>query len=197
MKYSSQVDALFTDSINAIQTAQQQLCTQVSEASILMAEAIKAGNKIMVCGNGGSACDSQHFSGELLNKFERIRRPLAAISLAADISTITSIANDESYDQVFSKQVEALAMSGDVLVVITTSGNSPSIVKAVKAAQQLDVKSIALNGKSGGKLTTLISDNDINIVVDSNSTARVQEVHGIIIHAFCELIDHQLFGGQL
>ena len=194
MVLSARVDALFTESIQSIEAARSNLTHIVADAASRIAAALQGNAKILICGNGGSASDSLHFSSELLNKFERVRRPLAAISLVADVSTLTSISNDECYDEVFSKQLAALANPGDILVVITTSGNSPSILRAVETAQRIGVCCIALNGKGGGKLSPMMSGQDIDIVVPGNSTARVQEVHGIIIHAFCELIDHQLFG---
>ena len=191
---TARIDALWSDSIASIKAARRELTDGVAEAAALLAEVLDKDGKILICGNGGSASDSLHFSSELVNKFERIRRPLAAVSLAADISTMTSIANDESYDAVFARQVEALARRGDVLVVITTSGNSPSILRAVRAAQDRNIRRIALNGRDGGALSPILNADDIDIVAPGASTARIQEIHGIIIHAFCELIDHQLFG---
>lgn len=198
MNPAARVDALFADSIRSIEVAQRELGAVVAEAALALADTLENGGKILICGNGGSASDSLHFSSELVNKFHRVRRPLAAISLATDVSTLTSIANDESYDAVFAKQVEALGRRGDVLVVITSSGNSPNLAQAVRAAQANDIRCIALNGQGGGALSPLLRGRgrgrDIDIVVAARSTARVQEIHAIIIHAFCELIDHQLFG---
>lgn len=191
---SAQVDELFANSIRAIEAARSDLCELVGNAATSLATALANNGKILICGNGGSASDSLHFSSELLNKFHRVRRPLPGISLAADISTLTSISNDESYDAVFAKQVEALGAPSDRLVVITSSGNSPNILQAVRAAQAKSMVCIALNGKGGGALSPLLRDNDFDIVVPGHSTANIQEIHGIIIHAFCELIDHQLFG---
>jgi len=188
-----QFNALINDNIKAVESA-RGLTADIIKGAVVMASSLNAGGKILICGNGGSAADSLHFSGELLNKFLIVRRPLAAISLAADVSTLTSIGNDEAYDVVFSKQVEALAREQDVLVVITTSGNSASILRAAEAAQQQNIKVIALNGRDGGALSNLLGDNDIDIVVPQEKTARIQEVHGIIIHAFCQFIDQQLFG---
>jgi len=188
-----QFNALLSNSIESIEQA-RQLAPVVVQAAVTMASSLDQGGKILICGNGGSAADSLHFSGELLNKFVRVRKPLAAISLAADVSTITSIGNDESYDAVFSKQVEALGNADDVLVVITTSGNSPSILRAVEVAHGAGLQVVTLNGRDGGALSSLLDDRDIDIVVPLQSTARIQEVHGIIIHAFCQFIDQQLFG---
>lgn len=191
---TARVEELFSDAIRAFETARDALPRAVAEAGGVLARALDDGGKILICGNGGSAGDSIHFSSELLNKFERVRRPLAAVSLAADISTLTSIANDESYDMVFAKQIEALGRGGDVLVVITTSGNSPNILQAVRAAHAAGMRCVALNGKDGGALSALLGARDIDIVAPPRSTARVQEIHAIIIHAFCDLIDRQLFG---
>jgi D-sedoheptulose 7-phosphate isomerase len=188
-----QFNALINDNVEAVESA-RPLALKVTSASIAMASSLQAGGKIMICGNGGSAADSLHFSGELLNKFHIERRPLAAISLAADTSTLTSIGNDESYDAVFSKQIEALGQENDLLVAITTSGNSPSILRAAEAAHQRNIKIVALNGRDGGALSKSLNNNDIDIVVPQKITARIQEVHGIIIHAFCQFIDQQLFG---
>ncbi len=194
MTAAVRVDELFADGIRTLEAARRELTEAVAAAATVLAEALENHGKILICGNGGSASDSLHFSSELLNKFARARRPLAAISLAADIATLTSVANDESYDAVFAKQVEALARRGDVLVVITSSGNSPSILRAVRAAQAADIRCIALNGKGGGALSPLLGERDLDLIAPGQSTARIQEIHGIIIHAFCELIDHHLFG---
>ena len=191
---AARVDALLADSLQSIQAARRDLTGIIAEAAVALAETLDNDGKILICGNGGSAGDSLHFSSELVNKFQRVRRPLAAISLAADVATLTSIANDESYDAVFSKQVEALGRRGDLLVVITSSGNSPNILRAVRAAQTANIRCVALNGRDGGALSPILNEHDIDIVAPGSSTARVQEIHGIIIHAFCELIDHQLFG---
>lgn len=187
------IQAHFKASITSLEQAMAQLSPIVAHASTAMAETIKTGGKIMACGNGGSAADAQHFSAELLNRFERERPALPGISLTTDTSTLTSIANDYSYEEVFSKQINALGKPGDILLVISTSGNSPSITQAVNAAHKKDVRCIALNGRNGGKLTEVLSGNDLNICVPGNVTARIQEVHGLIIHCFCDLIDHILY----
>ena len=189
---TDQVISLFDQSIDAIEVA-KSLAGQIVSASNALVECLRLKRKILICGNGGSAADSLHFSGELLNKYHQPRPSLAAISLAADTSTLTSIGNDESFDQAFSKQVQALGRKGDILVVITTSGNSPSILQAAKQAQELGMTVIALNGRQGGALGLQLDHNDFNIVVPVQTTARIQEVHGIIIHMFCQFIDQQLF----
>ena len=155
---------------------------------------MKNGGKILACGNGGSAADAQHFSAELLNRFERERAPLAAIALTTDSSTLTSIANDYSYDEVFSKQVTGLGRDGDVLLAISTSGNSPSVLRAIEAAHARGMKVVALTGKQGGKMTGLLKESDINLCVPADSTARIQEVHLICLHCMCDAIDCLILG---
>ncbi len=188
-KQKIQVEQIFADSIDAISKARDSACELTAEAAEKLVTCLQRDGKILICGNGGSASDSLHFSSELLNKYVRIRQPLAAISLVADTATLTSISNDDSFDQVFAKQVRALGRRGDILVVITTSGNSPSILEAVTAAHEGGIDCLALNGKTGGALSDALNSNDINIVIGLESTARIQEVHGIIIHAVCEIID--------
>jgi D-sedoheptulose 7-phosphate isomerase len=153
-----------------------------------------AGRKIMACGNGGSAADAQHFSAELVNRFERERPPLAAIALTTDTSTLTSIGNDYHFDEIFSKQVRALGQPGDVLLGITTSGNSRNVLRALEAAHERDVRCVILSGRDGGAAASLALESDVTICVRAQSTARIQEVHGIVIHCLCDLIDHQLLG---
>ena len=153
-----------------------------------------AGNKILSCGNGGSAGDAQHFSSEMLNRFEKERQGLAAIALTTDTSTLTSIANDYSYERIFSRQVEALGRPGDVLLAISTSGNSANVNKAIEVAQQRGMSVIALSGKSGDTMQALSTANDIQLRVPSDSTARIQETHLLLIHCICDLVDHLLLG---
>ena len=148
----------------------------------------------MSCGNGGSAGDAQHFSSELLNRFERERPSLPAIALTTDSSTLTSIANDYSYNEVFSKQVRALGQREDILLAISTSGNSGNVVEAIHAAHDREMRVISLTGRDGGEMVHIQQAGDIEIRVPSDVTARIQEVHLLIIHCLCDLIDHQLFG---
>ncbi len=185
----------FSDSIQVKQDSMASLCELIEFASQKIVEALVNDHKVLACGNGGSAGDAQHFSSEMLNRFERERPALPAIALTTDTSTITSIANDYHYDEVFAKQLRALGQSGDILLVYTSSGNSGNIIKAVKAAHDRDMVVIALSGKDGGALAGALNEVDIEIRVPSWSTARIQEVHLLISHCLCDLIDQQLFGG--
>jgi D-sedoheptulose 7-phosphate isomerase len=152
--------------------------------------------KILSCGNGGSAADAQHFSAELLNRFERERPGLAAMALTTDTSTLTSIANDYDYNQVFSKQVRALGHAGDVLLAISTSGNSPNVMAAIDAAHERQMTVVALTGRNGGKMTAQLGADDVYICVPSQVTARIQEVHLLCLHCLCDAIDLQLLGAE-
>ncbi len=185
----------FTDSIQTKQDAMANLCELIEFASQKIVTALLADKKVLTCGNGGSAGEAQHFSSEMLNRFERERPALPAIALTTDTSTITSIANDYLFDDVFSKQLRALGQKGDILLVYTTSGNSANILKAVSCAHDKGLSVIAVTGKDGGTLATLLDETDIEIRVPASSTARIQETHLLISHCLCDLIDHQLFGG--
>ncbi len=184
----------FQESIRTKQTAAETLAEPIAGAAQIMIQCILNGGKILSCGNGGSAGDAQHFSSEMLNRFEMERPGLAAMALTTDSSTITSIANDYSYEQIFSKQVTALGQQGDVLLAISTSGNSINVNKAVQAAHERDMLVVALSGKQGGELRSLLTASDEEICVVSESTARIQEVHLLVIHCLCDLIDHHLLG---
>ena len=167
----------------------QHLEAQIEQIAKTIYDSFENGGKLLICGNGGSAADAQHLSSELLNRYKRERRELPGITLTADGSTITSIGNDYDYSEVFSKQVRALGNKGDCLMVITTSGNSANITKAVQAAHEKSVNVVALNGKTGGQLSNELKGSDINLIVKGDVTARIQEVHGLVIHCICELID--------
>ena len=184
----------FKESIDAKLQAMEYLCPAIERAGRSMADALLADGKILVCGNGGSAADAQHFASEMLNRFERERPALPAIALTTDSSTLTSIANDYHFDDVFAKQIRALGQQGDILLVYTTSGNSANILKAVLAAHDRDLTVIGMNGRDGGTLVTLLRDGDIEMRVPVTSTARIQEVHIVMTHCLCDLIDHYLFG---
>jgi D-sedoheptulose 7-phosphate isomerase len=184
----------FTDSIQTKHEALELLAAPIESAASRIVDSLLNNGKVLTCGNGGSAGDAQHFSSEMLNRFERERPSLPAIALSTDTSTITSIANDYSYDEIFAKQLRALGQEGDVLLVYTTSGNSSNIVEAIKVAHDRGLIVIAVTGKDGGQLNALLKENDIELRVPSNSTARIQEVHLVITHCLCDLIDFQLFG---
>lgn len=194
MDLNARVMQLFNDSIATKQAALKILVPSIVAGGQLMAAALKQGHKIMSCGNGGSAADAQHFSAELLNRFERERVPLAGIALTTDTSTLTSIANDYEYNEVFSKQVRGLGQKGDVLLAISTSGNSPNVVRAMQVAHEKGVHIVALSGRDGGKMAPLLQAPDVEIRVPANVTARIQEVHLLALHCLCDLIDAQLFG---
>lgn len=194
MNHSDAIRHLFEDSIRTKQTAGAELAEPISQATNLMLDALKNGQKILSCGNGGSAADAQHFAAEMVCRFERERPGMPAIALTTDTSAITAIANDYGYDKVFAKQIYSLGVEGDVLLAISTSGNSTSIVEAIKAAQEKKMHTIALTGRNGGDMAELLGINDIEIRVPSESTARIQEVHLLTIHCLCHQIDETLFG---
>lgn len=183
----------FTESIQTKIAAAEELPSSIEKAASMMVQALIRGNKILSCGNGGSAGDAQHFSSELLNRYERDRPSLPAMALTTDSSTITSIANDYSYDEVFSKQVKALGQAGDILLAISTSGNSRNVINAMEAALSRDMTIVALTGKDGGEMAGFLSENDVEVRVPSTRTARIQEVHLLVIHNLCECIDNTLF----
>ncbi len=185
----------FQDSISTKQLAVELLAEPISRAAQNITQCFLNGNKVLSCGNGGSAGDAQHFSSEMLNRFEMERPGLPAIALTTDSSTVTSIANDYNYNQIFSKQVTALGQAGDILLAISTSGNSENVNMAINAAHEREMTVIALSGKSGGEMAGALAVTDIEIRVPSESTARIQEVHLLCIHCMCDLVDHQLLGG--
>ena len=187
---------LFAESIETKAKAGEVLPTVIEAAGQAMVECLLNGGKILTCGNGGSAGDAQPFSSELLNRFEMERPALPAIALTTDSSTLTSIANDYSYNEIFSKQVRALGGSGDILLAISTSGNSANVIQAIQAAHDREMRVVAMTGKEGGEMVNLYGPNDIEIRVPATSTARIQEVHLLVIHSLCDYIDQQLFGGQ-
>ncbi|NOY73441.1 MAG: phosphoheptose isomerase [Gammaproteobacteria bacterium] len=176
-------------SIDTKMSALACLPPYIDNAAKLIVKALQNGNKILSCGNGGSAGDAQHFSSELLNRFERERPGLAAISLSCDCSTLTSIGNDFHFQDIFAKQVQALGRTGDVLLAISTSGNSENVIQAIKTAHEKNMFVTVLSGKDGGAATSILKDTDIEIRVPSSSTARIQECHILIIHCLCAIID--------
>ncbi|MEM7468892.1 MAG: phosphoheptose isomerase [Pseudomonadota bacterium] len=183
----------FEQSIEVKQQLLADLPERVALAAEVMCEALVNGNKILSCGNGGSAGDACHFSSEMINRFEMERPALPAISLNTDTPTLTSIANDSDYSQVFARQIRALGQAGDVLLAITTSGNSENVIEAVSAAHDRSLRCIALTGRDGGRLAGNLGELDVELRVPSTITARIQESHLVVIHALCDLIDRTLF----
>lgn len=185
---------LFAESMEVKAAAAEVLPEAIQAAGQRMVESLLGGGRILSCGNGGSAGDAQHFSSELLNRFERERPELPGIALTTDSSTLTSIANDYSYNQIFSKQVRALGREGDILLAISTSGNSANVIQAIQAAHDREMSVVAMTGRDGGEMARLYGSSDVEIRVPASSTARVQEVHLLIIHCLCDYIDEALFG---
>jgi len=184
----------FAESIATKQTSAEALAESIAAGGRIMSDALLADGKILSCGNGGSAADSQHFSSELLNRFEMERPGLPAMALTTDSSTITSISNDYSYEEIFSKQVRALGKPQDVLLGISTSGNSENVIRAINAAHERGMKVVALSGRDGGRMADMFEEGDVEIRVPATRTARIQEVHLLVIHCLCDLIDTTLLG---
>ena len=193
MSLESTIREHFEASIATKKEAIDTLAKPLARAAEMMAKCLRENGKILSCGNGGSAGDSQHFSSELLNRFEMERPALPAIALTTDSSTLTSIANDYSFEEVFSKQVGALGNPGDLLLGISTSGNSGNVNRAIETAHNKGMGIVALSGRDGGKMASLLNSGDCEIRVPAQSTARIQEVHLLCIHCLCDLIDKQLF----
>lgn len=189
----NRIVAQFDAGLKVKADAKQLLPEIIAKAGNTMANALAAGHKILSCGNGGSAADAQHFAAELLNRFELERPPLSAMALTTDTSTLTSIANDYAFEEIYAKQIKALGQASDVLLAISTSGNSPNIIAAIQAAQNKGMTVIALTGKTGGRMAETLAIDDIEIRVPSQVTARIQEIHLLIIHCLCDCIDNQLF----
>lgn len=196
MDLISRISENFSESAHLKLQSMDALAAPIAEAAERMVQSLKRDGKILACGNGGSAADCQHFSAELLNRFEMERPSLAAIALTTDTSTITAIANDYDFDQIFSKQVRGLGRANDVLVAISTSGNSRNVVAAIEAAHECEMTVVALTGRNGGKMAEILGQNDIHICVPANSTARIQEVHLLSLHCICDAIDCLLLGVQ-
>ena len=194
MDLISRISENFSESAHLKLQSMDALAKPIAAAAERMVRCLRADGKILACGNGGSAADSQHFAAELLNRFEMERPGLAAIALTTDTSTLTSIANDYDFEQIFSKQVRALGHKNDVLLAITTSGNSKNVLAAVAAAHENGMSVIGLTGRNGGKMTEVLGPSDIHVCVPSQSTARVQEVHLLTLHCLCDAIDCLLLG---
>ena len=186
----------FRESIAAKEKSLAAIIGPIHSAGEVMLQCLLDNKKILCCGNGGSAGDAQHFASELLNRFERERPGLPAIAVTSDCNTMTAIANDYGYQQVFSKQIAALGQAGDVLLAISTSGNSDNVIEAIKAAHDREMTVVALTGRDGGDIASNLSSHDIEVRVPADRTARIQEVHLVVIHSLCDFIDTQLFGGE-
>jgi D-sedoheptulose 7-phosphate isomerase len=196
MDLISRISENFSESAHLKLQCMDALAGPIADAAELMVQALKRDGKILACGNGGSAADSQHFAAELINRFEMERPPLAAVALTTDTSTLTSIGNDYDFDQIFSKQVRALGHAQDVLLAISTSGNSRNVIAAIESAHEAEMRVVALTGRNGGRMGELLEPNDIHICVPANSTARIQEVHLLTLHCICDAIDCLLLGVQ-
>ena len=186
----------FTESIQTKINAADAIITMVAEASEEIAQALLEGHKILSCGNGGSACDALHFSSEMLNRFKQERPALPAIALTGDVAAISAIGNDYHFSDIFAKQVRALGQKGDVLLAMTTSGNSPNIINAMKAAHDKEMVVIVLTGQEGGKVPDYLQERDIEIRVPAHDVARIQETHLLVIHCICDIIDFRLFAHE-
>ena len=183
----------FFDSIETKQKAAETMPEDIVRAINLMHQALTSEKKILACGNGGSAADAQHFAAELIGRFERERRELPAIALSTDSSILTAIANDYSYEVIFSKQVRALGQVGDVLLGISTSGNSANVIAAIEAAHLKGMSVIAFTGKDGGKIKNILKNSDVHLCVPAERTARIQETHLLLLHCLCDGVDHLMF----
>lgn len=183
----------FSDSIETKQKAAETMSEDIVRAINLMHQALSSEKKILACGNGGSAADAQHFAAELVGRFERERRELPAIALSTDSSILTAIANDYSYEVIFSKQVRALGQAGDVLLGISTSGNSANVIAAIEAAHLKGMSVIAFTGKDGGKIKNILKNSDVHLCVPADRTARIQEIHLLLLHCLCDGVDHLMF----
>jgi D-sedoheptulose 7-phosphate isomerase len=194
MDLVSRIGEIFSESAHLKLECMDALAGPIAAAAQAMVDCLKADGKILACGNGGSAADAQHFSAELLNRFEKERPGLAGLALTTDSSTLTSIANDYDFEQIFSKQVRALGRAGDVLLAISTSGNSGNVIAAINAAHECSLTVVALTGRNGGAIGELMTEKDVHICVPAQSTARIQEVHLLTLHCLCDAIDCLLLG---
>lgn len=187
--YSDIIKKIFEEHINVIKESKSSVVEKIETAADLISKSLSSKGTIFWCGNGGSAADSQHIAAEFVGRFKKNRQPLKSIALSTDTSVITCISNDFSYEEIFSRQLEALGNKNDILVAITTSGNSENIIKALLQAKKMEIKTIGLLGKDGGKCKNLV---DLSIIVPSDSTARIQETHILIEHLLCELVENKL-----
>ena len=196
MDHVSRIRAHFADSAQLKLAAADALAPAIAHAAELMSQCLLGDGKILACGNGGSASDAQHFAAEMVGRFERERPELPAISLATDTSILTAVANDYAYEQVFAKQVRALGTAGDVLLAISTSGNSGNVVAAIEAARDREMRIVALTGKGGGRIGAMLGPGDVELRVPHDRTSRIQECHLLMIHCLCDAIDNTLLGEE-
>ncbi len=196
MTLASRISKHFDDSAQIKLQSKKVLAQPIADAAQAIVTCLLNDGKILACGNGGSAADAQHFAAELVNRFEVERPGLPAIALTTDSSVITSIANDYDYKLIFSKQVRALGMAGDVLLAISTSGNSANVMEAIRAAHDRGMVVIAMTGRDGGTMGTMLTSSDFHLCVPTERTARIQEVHLLVLHCLCDVIDHLLLGGE-
>lgn len=194
MNTLEQLKKTFEHNLQVCNLTAETLLPTIAEAAEVMVASLLAAHKILACGNGGSAAEAQHFSAEMLNRFESERPALPAIALTTDTSTLTSIANDYHFDDIFAKQVRALGQAGDVLFALSTSGNSKNVNQAIQAAHDRNMRVVALSGKNGGEMVSCLYPEDVEIRIPADSTARIQEMHLIVLHCLCGLIDDRLFG---
>ncbi len=196
MSLLSRITQQFEDSAKLKQQAASVLVEPIAAGIEVMFNALSNDNKILACGNGGSAADCQHFAAELIGRYERERLPLAAIALTTDTSILTAVGNDYDYNEIFSKQVQGLGRAGDVLLAISTSGNSKNVIAAIEAAHERDMRIVAMTGKGGGRIDELLREDDVHICVPHDRTARIQEVHLLALHCLCDGIDWNLLGDE-
>jgi D-sedoheptulose 7-phosphate isomerase len=190
------IEQQFIDSADLKYQSAQALSKPIAQAVGAMLMCVTSGGKVMACGNGGSAADAQHFAAEFVGRFERERPELGAMALSTDSSILTAIANDYGFDHIFSKQVRALGQTGDILLAISTSGNSKNVLAAIEAAHERDLIVVALTGRGGGKIGHVLRETDVHICVPHERTARIQEVHLLVLHCLCDGVDSQLLGEQ-
>ncbi|MDR0249780.1 MAG: phosphoheptose isomerase [Burkholderiales bacterium] len=196
MNFEQRIVGHFLDSARLKQEAAALLAPDIARAGQLMTECLLADGKILACGNGGSAADAQHFAAELVGRFERERPELRAIALTTDTSILTAVSNDYAFDAIFEKQVRALGVRGDVLLALSTSGNSGNVIRAIAAAQEREIRVVALTGKGGGAIGEMLSVDDVHLCVPHARTARIQEAHLLILHCLCDTIDVRLLGEE-
>jgi D-sedoheptulose 7-phosphate isomerase len=186
----------FIDSADLKYQSAEALSKPIAAAVQAILVCVTSGGKVLACGNGGSAADAQHFSAEFVGRFERERPELGAIALTTDSSILTAVANDYDFERIFAKQVRALGQAGDVLLALSTSGNSANVLAAIEAAHERDMSVVALTGRGGGRMASLLRETDVNICVPHDRTARIQEVHILTLHCICDGVDAQLLGEQ-